>query len=1078
MTLQELQAALHARYPEAWLVPTRLLRRILRSDRQVLTRRLPHAFLYELPTQRVWHHVTRDELPLPPDSQLPEWLLLLPAPEGPITPETLFHYSRLLFHGAIHRQFRQRNLNDEEMQQRIAELGEVVFAEAREVLRQENRLFDEGNDREVYEEFASWFLELRQFAPEQVEIVFPACHDPGRVERLMQADIDAPRLYRESWLEGASRPAEPTPFQDVAADEPDHFGTASEQIKRAAEQARQHGNTMRAILLRRRAEKRGSTKKMHAGTRMLLKSFSERLVAALGESGTCVPDWQACLEALVEPAANGYWNSEARLLYDLQKVCVDLEKKLYAADLVEWLVTRGRRPIRRPLPDLPLVLAVKHLRLAQKRLPSARVEPARRELFAELLHRAEQQLETRLRDSLRPKIHKALDEAGLKPQNRAEGLSRDILIEELLDRILAVGALTLGDLRDAVARHRVKLADLTGPGELLRGDALLRANEKLAWSLDGITRRGEGYLRWMQTFSSVFFGTVLGRGLTLYLLLPLLASLFTLKGLDALILEVRHVAHWVSHLNDSPESPPPSFEDELDEDTSADLAAVSAVVPAAAKKAKKDILFHWWYSFLPLAGFYLLLFHVPRVRLLVGNLLWYGLWLPLRWLLYDVPRAVLEYQPLRRLLVSYGFQVFMRVVGRPALSTVLLLSLLYLAAYLRVFYLRGWMLWLVLSVWFGGVSIFLNTRYGRAFEEQFADSLARAWEMFHRDFLLGLWNYLVWLFRSLMDRMDQWLYSIDEQLRFRAGESQTAFVRKVILGFFWFGVVYLVRMIVILFVEPQINPIKHFPVVTVCHKLSLLAVMPLSDLTGIHPGYIGVVLGLIPGIFGFLAWELKENWRMYRANAPLQIEPQMVGSHGEQIIHYIRPGFHSGTLPSLYARYRRQPTGPAAGRLQEELHHVEQEIQRFVQRELIAPLALSEAWPESVRPRLGEIRLATQSIGVELLGPADQPVAKWQWLNQQGRLQVRWVQLGWLAKLNPEQQTAWETVLTNFWFRSGVEQVDEDSTWGQRQGLWSQWVQHCEAGLALAPQGVSNRGPSSGNENREIPALPSVSRQC
>src|SRR6185437_3174853 len=92
---------------------------------------------------------------------------------------------------------------------------------------------------------------------------------------------------------------------------------------------------------------------------------------------------------------------------------------------------------------------------------------------------------------------------------------------------------------------------------------------------------------------------------------------------------------------------------------------------------------------------------------------------------------------------------------------------------------------------------------------------------------------------------------------------------------------------------------------------------------------VGLGLGGVPGIFGFLAWELKENWRLYRANQSPTLDPVMVGSHGEQVVHLIRPGFHAGTLPKLYARIRRA-RGPAVRRGEEGLHHVETAVRRFV----------------------------------------------------------------------------------------------------------------------------------------------------
>jgi hypothetical protein len=130
------------------------------------------------------------------------------------------------------------------------------------------------------------------------------------------------------------------------------------------------------------------------------------------------------------------------------------------------------------------------------------------------------------------------------------------------------------------------------------------------------------------------------------------------------------------------------------------------------------------------------------------------------------------------------------------------------------------------------------------------------------------------------------------------------------------------------------------------------------------------------------------------------------------------------------------------------LRHVEEEIQRFVERELIAPLALSNAWPANERPRLGEIALATNRIRVELLGPIDQESAEWEWVNHEGRLLLRWVRLGWLARLTAAQRNALEVVLASFWSRSGVERIGADANEGVPRLAWASWVQQCESGLS------------------------------
>jgi hypothetical protein len=99
-----------------------------------------------------------------------------------------------------------------------------------------------------------------------------------------------------------------------------------------------------------------------------LERLVGRLQAALELHDREAEEWRTTLPALLAPAARGLWPQAARLLYDLQKVCVDYERDIYAVDLVEWIVSAFRQPIKRPLPLQADVLLVKHLRSAARRL--------------------------------------------------------------------------------------------------------------------------------------------------------------------------------------------------------------------------------------------------------------------------------------------------------------------------------------------------------------------------------------------------------------------------------------------------------------------------------------------------------------------------------------------------------------------------------------------------------------------------------------------------------------------------------------------------------------------------------------
>ncbi|MFM7869602.1 MAG: hypothetical protein ACKPHU_35735, partial [Planctomycetaceae bacterium] len=141
-----------------------------------------------------------------------------------------------------------------------------------------------------------------------------------------------------------------------------------------------------------------------------------------------------------------------------------------------------------------------------------------------------------MRERMRPVLGQTLRDVGLIPRNIPEQVALDKLVDDALDCIVSRGYLTLGYLRDSISRNDLKLPDLTDMLDLWQGDYLLRADDRLALSMDGVYQRGEFYLRWLQTTSSIFFGNRAGRFATLFLLIPFGGALVIVEG-------VRHLAH-------------------------------------------------------------------------------------------------------------------------------------------------------------------------------------------------------------------------------------------------------------------------------------------------------------------------------------------------------------------------------------------------------------------------------------------------------------------------------------------------------------------------------------------------------
>src|SRR5262249_16120252 len=194
----------------------------------------------------------------------------------------------------------------------------------------------------------------------------------------------------------------------------------------------------------------------------------------------------------------------------------------------------GERPIKRPLPGQTEVLQLKHLRTAARRAAVARIAESSRRDLEFLLRDAVERGEQRTRETFRPRLAEVLREVGMRPGIVPEQVAVQKITEELVDGAVERGYLSMGDLRDAVSRNNLRLPDLSGPREFFRGDKLIRANRRLPVLLDGVYRRGEFYLRWLQRLSSAAFGTAVGRFLGLYLLLPFGGAFVTVEG-------VRHV---------------------------------------------------------------------------------------------------------------------------------------------------------------------------------------------------------------------------------------------------------------------------------------------------------------------------------------------------------------------------------------------------------------------------------------------------------------------------------------------------------------------------------------------------------
>lgn len=1023
INLNDLQRAVAAADDAAYLVSPRVLKRVIRRDRGlVFLGQAAHRSTYAIAGSRLGAIVSPDEAcPTAARGPWPGTVLLLERPSAEdlaeLPPGVLLAIAwRRLYRARVQADVRALfdlgRIDGPGLADRLARIGRAEFDEACLVFRQDGWLLPPETEAESYALFAAHFLELRHLAPALVHPTFPAVEAPAQLEAVFAGDIDGAAVTAATRPAGAPDPATvapaalPEPESDVASEpevtegHDDHHAEADGPVahdrprsRRAWDQAGR-GNLVRAAILWTQVadesgNEPGAGSRSRSAARSALRSLARRLRVALSSSEREVETWTRALVPLLPRAARGFWTPEARLLYDLQRVCLDHERPSYRIDLLPWLLSLGRWPLKTPLPDVGAVALATGLREALRRLPQIRLVPSERARLESLLRSAVHRAEEGLREQLRPRIAATLASTWVAPGNLPERVALSKLIEELLDHIVQRGHLTLGDLRDAASRSDLKLPDLEGPGDFWRGGRLLLADRALAREFVGVHRRGEVYLRWLQRFSMLAFGTRPGRVFTLFVALPYGSAYVAMEGVHHLVRITGIHLHLVNRWS---------------------LLAVGTVLLGVINFVRFRRRF----------------FEAVRQ---VGR--------TLRVIVVDLPARLLGDPLVKWLLRSEVIAWASRFALKPALAAVPVWGLAGLCgAGSAGAFVAG-------AGAFVSASLLLNTRAGRALDEVVIETLTRGWRVVVMEVVPGLFRGVMSAFKRLVEAVERLFYAVDEWLRFRGGQSRESLVIKALVSPVWGAAAYLGRGVLNVLVEPQVNPIKHFPVVTVSHKVMLGLLKPVAAALTPHFGAVtatvitGTAQLVIPGACGFLVWELMSNWRLFASNRPACLQPVVVGGHGETVVRLLRPGVHSGTLPKMFARLRRARRrvwigldtprpDKAAQKQRQVLQHTEEAVRRFVERDLLGLLAGARAQggPGPVA-ELGEVRLATGRIRLELLLPTRTggPPLTID-VEERNRVLVGGVShAGWLGTLSPGARQTLDDALIGWFVKSGVALV-------------------------------------------------------
>ncbi|WP_437194516.1 hypothetical protein [Planctomicrobium sp. SH527] len=1097
-TVQQLQQILQSVEPAVYLVEPRILRRVIRMDRnlQGLSLLVPHEFSYTIERDRLLMFVELSELDVAPNSDLPRLVILLPRPEEESRTEKELarlgaSYHRRTFHETIHIELEnlvvRRQLDEEVAQLRKQQLGDIEFSEIRDILLKDDYLFPSPTDLDVYIEFVATYLELRYFAPHEVRLHFPALRDWDIVDEIIQQDFD--HFSRFEQLRPLTKLfiADQEATQEVVVHTLHSDGRSKSTLTLAqlrilqakAERAAAAGNSVKATLSHMKLSRRAPAEHVESSYEDALAELghlAQRLQAVLELPLEEVQQWTEALKPLLEPASQGYWSNEARLLYDLQKVCLEQERGVFKLDLIDWIRTFGRHPIRRPLPLMQDALTLRHLKTIRRRISVARIDAVERSRLLNLLNSASPRVEHRSRNRIRNIITDVFDSVGLVPENIPEQVARRKIVEELLDRVVEKSYFSISDLRDTLSRNQLKLPDVTRFREVIFGDGLLRADRKFDAVLDGVYRPGAIYQRWPQTLSSLFFGTPSGRFLTQHLFIPFGGAYLAIVFFEHVIASFTdgHGAHDAGLQSSSTAAgsgteqsiPEAILLDEGGDASGEVIAEIAPVLPDVSELASIDpahLTAHAHAeaaaasvgpSFQLIAGVLILgtwislLIQKPAFRQW-NRMVLSRLWQAIHSIFIEFPSKVLHSEYFQQILKSRGFRIFRDYLLDPAVC----LFLMWLPAYFMGY---RWSGRLILELYLG-TALFLTSPIGRYVSELSSDFLMRAWNELKNNIFSAVIQAIADLFDSLMVNLERFVYMVDEFLRFRAGDNPISHAIKLAAGVVWFLVSYIVVFVFTLLVEPQINPIKHFPVVTVSHKVILptgpILVRELTPYLGVAQAntIVWTCIWLIPGVFGFLVWELKENWRLYAANRRPRLERAIVGDHGESMLQLLRPGFHSGTLPKAFSALRRESSKVShvdhswVLRKWGAVIHAEESVRHFVERELLHLFEEAHEFTP-VHWEISSVRAATNRIDVEICNrDAPEQMARLTWEYHDNKLLASMDPAPLVDPLPTEVQHHIYAALSGLLQRSRVDlfngpgdlRLHPAYTWETWVGLWS-----------------------------------------
>ncbi|MBE2295806.1 MAG: sulfite exporter TauE/SafE family protein [Phycisphaerales bacterium] len=598
----------------------------------------------------------------------------------------------------------------------------------------------------------------------------------------------------------------------------------------------------------------------------------------------------------------------SRLLHDLERIFLEGQTDYYRWQPLVWLRSFGQQPLRLGLPFQGPLKALRALNAARTSLNRLPWLGAKVSYFSAPLRTLDDRIGQQLRQQIMPRLRDLLDAAGFPANHLRQRVARNAIQEQLLDIIQRHWHLRFSDLRDTVARSSLRLPDPNWR-TLLLGDRLVRFDRQASIALPGVYQPGEFYLMGLQQLSAPLFGTTIGRWITRFILVPFGSAFVGLEALSYMT-NLMLTTHSSIHL-DNPI---------LVLGVGAGLIFILHTQKGQAAMLALRRGYHW------------------LLETLHRRLAWWRRGQMTYWLQH----------PLIQKISRYLFEPLL-------IGLMFVLPLMSIASSFDLGIAKSPEFLLILGFILG--SLLRNSQAGRRVWDGTITHFTVFWRQMHRNLLRGLIRWVIDLFEWLMHDVEQRLHRADEAVSHHRNEGRSITIIKLIFGPPWRVLSYLIHFYAAVLIEPQINPIKHFPVVLVADKLMLpffpvLTATLLAVLDPILPRFLSLPLTTVtvllsPALFGFLGWELMENWKLYRANHPNQVQAVHFGLYRETLYTLLRPGFHSGALPKAFAELRQlirlenrqeQPCSQHLRQVEAQLREILESVQALMTRQWVFAL--------------------------------------------------------------------------------------------------------------------------------------------